>query len=178
VEVSCHSHTENAARLRGRLLSTEQQTRLEPSLLRMRTVLCPAQTEEAPRERLPGLARLSHIQCCPWVRTGLCPALATPASATLPAWGLWLHQTSATTALAVCSRGCGVSPGLRRLHAPPTCWQQRRARTAQFNLAAGNWHHAAAHSLPRPQWDGEENGQKLKLVGCDKDSLIRQQRKE
>jgi len=46
-----------------------------------------------------------------------------------------------------------------------------------FNLAAR--HLIAAHSLlPLPQWDGEENGQKVKIMGRDKDSLIRQQRKE
>jgi len=27
-----------------------------------------------------------------------------------------------------------------------------------------------------PQWDGEENGQKVKLVGGDRDSLMRQKR--
>jgi len=40
-------------------------------------------------------------------------------------------------------------------------------------MAAGNEDHAAAHSLlPLPQWDGEENGQKLELMGQDKSSLI------
>jgi len=32
--------------------------------------------------------------------------------------------------------------------------------------------------LPPPHWGGEENGQRVKLVGGDKDGLIRQQRKE
>jgi len=48
-----------------------------------------------------------------------------------------------------------------------------------FNLAAGNWDHAAAHLLlpisPSAGWRG--SGQKLKFVGWDKDSLIRQQKK-
>jgi len=34
-----------------------------------------------------------------------------------------------------------------------------------FNLAGGNKDHAAAHSLLTPQWDGEDNGQKVKLTG-------------
>lgn len=54
VEVSCPSYTENATSLTGRLLSTKRQRKIEPSLLRMRTSLCPARTELAPRERLAG----------------------------------------------------------------------------------------------------------------------------
>lgn len=54
MEFSCPSYTENATSLVGRLLSTKRQRKLEPSLLRMRTSLCPAWTELAPRERLAG----------------------------------------------------------------------------------------------------------------------------
>ena len=54
MEVSCHSYTENAANFTGRLLSTKQQKKLEPSPLRMSTGLCPAQTELAPRQRPAG----------------------------------------------------------------------------------------------------------------------------
>jgi len=34
-----------------------------------------------------------------------------------------------------------------------------------FNLAADSEDHTATHSLLPLQWDGEENGQKVKLVG-------------
>ena len=48
-----------------------------------------------------------------------------------------------------------------------------------FNLAANN-EALDSHSLTPPlsvQQDGEENWQKVKLIGWDKDCLIRQQRK-
>jgi len=48
-----------------------------------------------------------------------------------------------------------------------------------FNPAAGNYaldSRSLTPPLP-PQWDGEEDGRKGKLVGLDKESLVRQQRK-
>jgi len=45
-------------------------------------------------------------------------------------------------------------------------------------LATKN-HAAALSLLPPPWWDGEENqGDKAKLAGCDKNSLTEQQREK
>jgi len=45
-------------------------------------------------------------------------------------------------------------------------------------LATQN-HAVALSLLPSPQWDGEENQkEKAKCVGCDKNSLAEQQRKK
>jgi len=47
-----------------------------------------------------------------------------------------------------------------------------------FNPSAGNYapDSRSLTSLLPPSWDGEENGPKVKLVGWDKDSLIRQRK--